>query len=161
MREAQRFERRVGQLSACHRIALAFLEKNPMKSDDVKAAFQAGNGKTLGALLQRYRTELSKLGVCLPSEPLTSELDDVLAVRNFLAHHFFERQFGDEFTAIPTCFEGLPGNHRFTEEYLDNIHEPHPIALRELGYAHELFARNVHILDRWLAAVLDTLGIRP
>lgn len=161
MREAQRLERCLWQLSVCHNVAVSVVKKRVVEPDEVEAAFGEYDGKTLGARVRRYRKELSGLGLPPLSQEASSKLDNALAVRNFLAHHFFDRHPGDDFASIPRCIKELPGDHKFHAGYLDNIKEPHPTAMTELSYAHDLFVENVSILGKWMSQLLEALGVRP
>jgi hypothetical protein len=161
MREAQRLERRLWQLSVVHSSALKLVRRQTVEPDEIEAAFAAYDGKTLGARLRRYRNELANLALPALSEVASKRLDDALAVRNFLAHHFFERHPAEDFGSIPSCIKALPGSHGFVEGYLDNIKEPHPTAMAELAYSRDLFVDVVRSIDAWMSKLLDAMGVRP
>jgi hypothetical protein len=161
MREVQRLERTLWQLSICHHVVIRLKKKETIEEDEVENAFASFDGKTLGGKVKKYRDELVEIGFPSLSMPGSARLKDALAVRNFLAHHYFNRHPADDFASIPDCIKALPGDHRFAGDYLDNIMEPHPVAMAELLYARDLFAAVDREIGDWMAKVLDALGIRP
>ena len=159
MREAQRLERRLRQVSLSHQLAMKLVHGKTVEVEDFNQALAEGNGKTMGKLFRRYAEALSALGAKPPPQ---ADLDDVVQLRNFLAHHYFERQrYCDGQSPLPKVIRELPGNHLFTEEYLDNIQEPHPNAISEVRAALEQLQHHVRLLDDWLAGILDAMEIQP
>jgi hypothetical protein len=159
MREAQRLERRLRDVSLVHQTAIKLLNGRTVGLEDFNQALAEGNGKTLGRLFRRYGEELGTIGARAPA-PET--VDEIVQLRNFLAHHYFERQrYRDGQTALPKAIRELPGNHIFGDEYLDDIQEAHPTAMAELRAAVEHLQGHVRILGGWLFRILEALGIQP
>src|SRR5437773_3623338 len=91
MREAQRLEHTLWQLSVCHRMVIKLKKKEAIEPHEVENAFASNDSSTLGRKVKKYRDELAELGVPTLSMPANTRLKDALAVRNFVAHHFFNR----------------------------------------------------------------------